>query len=126
MNEKAKNEEQLVREVYGYAASLMRSGESSYKIEKTLVEKGLPQDVARTVVRNLEQERSRQMTQANRDAALRNMAVGGVICLIGLIISIGSYQAAASSPSGGSYVVAWGAVVFGGFQFLKGLFNMID
>lgn len=125
MNEKQKNEQQLVREVYGYAANLMRNGESNYKIEKALVEKGLPQDIARTVVQNLEQERQRQYNQAHRDAAMRNMAVGGVICVIGLIISIGSYQAAANSPSGGSYVVAYGAVIFGGIQFLKGLFSMM-
>lgn len=126
MEHKQKNDQEMVQAVYGYAAQLMREGHANHKIEKALVEKGLPADAARSVVRNLADERHRQYSQAHRDAAVRNMAVGGVICVIGLVVSIGSYQAAASSPSGGSYVVAWGAVIFGGFQFLKGLFSMME
>ncbi len=126
MEQKQKNDQEIVQAVYGFAAQMMRDGQPNHKIEKALVEKGLPADAARSVVRNLNQERQRQYGQANRDAAMRNMAIGGVICVIGLVVSIGSYQAAASSPSGGSYVVAWGAVIFGGFQFLKGLFSMME
>jgi len=127
MTQKLKHEqEQAVRAVYGFAANLMRQGESNYQIEKKLVEQGLAQDVARAIVRNLSDERNRQMSQAHRDAALKNMAIGGVVCVIGLIITIGSYSAASSSATGGSYVVAWGAVLFGGFQFLKGLFQMMQ
>jgi hypothetical protein len=53
--------------------------------------------------------------------ALRNMAIGAVICVVGILITAGTYSAA--SP-GGHYVVAWGAIVFGGIQFLKGLFQL--
>ena len=52
---------------------------------------------------------------------LRNMAVGGIVCAIGVLVTVGTYSAA--SP-GGHYVVAWGAIVVGGFQFLKGLFQL--
>lgn len=121
MSEQRVSDEQVVHAVYGFAADLMRKGESNYQIEKKLVEKGLNQADARAVVRTLSDERQRQVTQANRDAAMRNMAIGGVICVIGLVITIGSYSAASSSPTGGSYTIAWGAVIFGGFQFFKGM-----
>jgi len=52
---------------------------------------------------------------------LRNMAVGAIVCLIGIAVTAGTYSAASS---GGHYVVAWGAIVFGAFQFLKGLFQL--
>ena len=52
---------------------------------------------------------------------LRNMAIGAAICVVGILITAGTYGAA--SP-GGHYVVAWGAIVFGGIQFLKGLFQL--
>lgn len=124
MNQQQVSQDEMVQAVYGYAAQLMREGHSNSRVEQALVDRSVPADAAHTIVRQLDEERSRQYSKLNRDAALRNMAIGGVICAIGLVISIGSYQAAASSPSGGSYVVAWGAVIFGGYQFLRGFFAL--
>jgi hypothetical protein len=53
---------------------------------------------------------------------LRNMAIGGVICLVGILVTAATYGAA--SHGGGHYIVAWGAIVFGGLQFLRGLFEL--
>jgi hypothetical protein len=50
------------------------------------------------------------------------MAIGGVICVIGILVTAATYSAA--SHGGGHYFVAWGAIVFGGFQFLRGLFEL--
>jgi hypothetical protein len=52
---------------------------------------------------------------------LRNMGIGAAICIVGIVITAATYSAASR---GGHYVVAWGAIVFGGFQFLKGLFQV--
>jgi hypothetical protein len=46
---------------------------------------------------------------------------GLVIMIIGIVITVGSYSAASNSPTGGTYVVAWGAIIFGGLQFFRGL-----
>lgn len=119
-NRKPKNDD-VVQAVYAYAASLLREGKSSHEIRKALIERGLSEEAAYTVVDQLSRARSDAMSNAERDNAVKNMLIGGVICIIGLVISIGSFQAASSSSSGGSYVVAWGAVIFGGWQFLKGL-----
>ncbi|RME43556.1 MAG: J domain-containing protein [Chloroflexi bacterium] len=54
-------------------------------------------------------------------AAARSAALRGLAWLIGgLLITVISYAAAASSPTGGSYVVMWGAILFGGVQALRG------
>jgi len=54
-------------------------------------------------------------------SGLRNMAIGGVICLIGIVVTAATYSAASN---GGHYVVAWGAIAFGALQFFKGLFQL--
>ena len=53
----------------------------------------------------------------------RNMAVGALWCIGGLVVTAATYSSAASS--GGSYIVAWGPVLFGGWQFLKGFFQYV-
>jgi hypothetical protein len=52
------------------------------------------------------------------------MLIGAGFCIVGLIITIATYAAAASSRSGGTYVVAWGAIIFGALQFFRGLARM--
>jgi hypothetical protein len=58
--------------------------------------------------------------QSNRGAACSQMMSGLAWCVGGAVITVVSYTAAASGPGGGSYVVAWGAILFGGIRFLKG------
>jgi len=53
--------------------------------------------------------------------ARRNMIVGGFWLFGGLAVTVAALSAAASSPGGGSYVVAWGAILFGGLQFFRGV-----
>ena len=53
----------------------------------------------------------------------KNMIVGAVWCIVGIVITAATYGAA--SRRGGTYVVAWGAIIFGGFQFLKGLLQLL-
>ncbi|MCB9452279.1 MAG: hypothetical protein H6672_12630 [Anaerolineaceae bacterium] len=109
--------EQVVQAIYQFAAGMMKQGTSEYRIEQALIEKGLTKEAARTVVGNL----SRLRRETVRKAAQRNMMVGGAICVIGLVVTILSYNAAAASPTGGRYIIAWGAVIFGAIQFFRGL-----
>ena len=52
----------------------------------------------------------------------RNMMVAGVLWTVGgAIATIIGYSNAADNPSGGTYYVFWGAVIFGIFDFLRGL-----
>jgi hypothetical protein len=45
-------------------------------------------------------------------------------CIGGLIVTAVTYSNA--SNEGGTYVVAWGAIVFGGYQFIKGIYQKLS
>jgi hypothetical protein len=59
-----------------------------------------------------------RIRDALRAAAERDMRVGGLWCLGGIVVTAVTYSAASG---GGSYVIAWGAIVFGGIQFIRGV-----
>jgi hypothetical protein len=109
--------EQVIQAVYNEAAYMMRNGMTDYRIEQALIEKGIPADAARTVVSRLRSARS----EAYRNEAYKQMAIGAVISIIGILVTWGTYSAAANNPGGGSYVVAWGAIIFGGWRFIRGM-----
>jgi hypothetical protein len=56
--------------------------------------------------------------RAYREVGKKNMVYGALWCIGGTLVTVCSYQAASA---GGHYIIAWGAVVFGAFQFFKGL-----
>lgn len=58
------------------------------------------------------------VADAIRADGRKSMLIGGIVAAIGLVITIGSYAAA---TGGGTYVVTWGAIVFGGLQFFRGV-----
>lgn len=107
--------------VYRFAAECLKVGMSNERVVDELTKRGLSRDTARTVVQKLNEVRRR----AKREAAYANMGKGGVICLIGIVVTVATYASAASSPNGGSYVIAWGAILFGGIRFLQGLSQLV-
>ena len=78
-----------------------------------LVEKGLDEDSANIVVNNL--------TKQKKERGRKDMIFGALWCLGGIIVTAITYSSA--SESGGTYIIAWGAIVFGAIQFFKGLFS---
>jgi hypothetical protein len=58
------------------------------------------------------------MRAQDRKAAVKQMAVGAAVALVGLIITVATYRAASG---GGHYVVAWGPAIFGLIAFVRGL-----
>jgi hypothetical protein len=59
-----------------------------------------------------------------REAGKKQLIIGLVIAGVGLAISLGSYTAAASSGSGGSYFLMWGLVIVGLIRAFRG-FSMM-
>ncbi len=59
--------------------------------------------------------------QVQPSDGMKNILIGAAICLIGIVITWGTYQAASSNSGGGTYFVAWGAMLFGGIRILKGV-----
>ena len=52
----------------------------------------------------------------------RDMVVGGLWCFGGIAVTAITY--ASASEGGGRYVMAWGAIIFGGIQFIRGLIRV--
>jgi hypothetical protein len=46
------------------------------------------------------------------------MLIGGGICLLGIIITVGTCL---SAREGGTYTIAYGAIIWGAIQFFRGL-----
>lgn len=57
----------------------------------------------------------------NSDAA-KDIIVGLLWCIGGIVVTMVTYN---NASNGGTYVIAWGAILFGGIQFLKGLFHAL-
>jgi hypothetical protein len=60
--------------------------------------------------------------KANREVARKNMALGLIWCMGGILVTSLTYQAASG---GGHYIVAWGAIIFGAIQFVRGLGQLL-
>lgn len=111
--------EQAVREVYDYAAGLMAAGQSNSQVRQQLMQQGLDAETAGIVVNNLSSARS----SAVRGAGMKNMLFGALWCVGGTIVTVATYSAASD---GGTYVVFWGAIIFGAIQFLRGLIQAMS
>lgn len=109
---------QNIQDVYNYAAQRIASGASHAAVEQDLMQKGLDPQSARTVVTEL----SRVKSSAMRSSGLKNMAIGGLFCIGGIVATVVTYGMA--SESGGTYIIAWGPAIFGGIQFFRGLFQL--
>ncbi len=107
---------EAVQAVYQYAAGLVKSGMSASQVESKLVEKGLDRAAASIVVKKLFALRAKAVGAA----AKKNMLYGALWCIGGILVTAVTFSAAGK---GGTYVVAWGAIIFGGIQFFRGLFQ---
>lgn len=107
-------EDEVIQAVYEHAANLLMEGKSRHQIEADLMDKGLDQESASVVVTNLKNMKK----EAEAGQGSKNMLFGALWCIGGIVVTAATYSAASG---GGTYVVAWGAIVFGAVQFFIGL-----
>jgi hypothetical protein len=101
-----------------YAKDVLRQGMPAAAVEEVLRAQGFDPATASAFV-----ERANRTKNERRVAGRRHMVTGAVLCAIGIVITVVSYNAAAH---GGTYVVAWGAIGFGAIQFFRGLIQATD
>ena len=117
MNNEEKEMQEFVNGIYRYAAELMfERKKNKHETKKILVEKGLREEDADVVIANLQAEAK----QAKREAGSKNMLYGALWCIGGTVVTLVTYS---SASEGDSYIVAWGAIIFGAIQFLRGLYQ---
>jgi len=99
------------------------AGKRPQVIVKTLTRQGLSEANARLLVDRVSQayeafKRSPEGRKVIAQKNLRRMLRGGAIALLGTIITIATYSMASS---GGTYIICWGAILFGLIDFVIGL-----
>ena len=111
-------EDQVVEAIVKYAAFLLRDGKSRDQIESALLAKSVPPDFAKHVADGL----CRARASAVRQLGLKHMGIGAAWCIGGAAVT---YFTMVNAKGGGTYVVAWGAIIFGGLEFLWGLWKTL-
>jgi len=95
--------------LYQYAANLLASGKKGAEVEHLLMLKGLAADSASAVVNELEGP----IRDAKKAQAKKDMLHGGLWCIGGTALTMAHIG-----------FVFWGAIIFGGVQFIKGVTNL--
>ncbi len=108
--------EQVAEDASDHAAEPMLLGAARTEILEKLTERGLDADSASNLVDRLKQTQA----QARKLAVKNHMFYGALWCIGGIAVTMYTYQVA-SNAGGGPYIIAWGAILYGGFQFLRGL-----
>lgn len=113
-NKQAKAE-QAFQAIYNYASNqLFNQKKSAAKVRNDLVEKGIPKEEAAKIVKDIQNE----IFEAKSAAKRKNMIYGGFWLGGGLIVTVVSYMATGGE---GSYVVTWGAMIYGAFLLIRAM-----
>lgn len=109
--------QQFVDSVYNYAAHLLfDEDKSDSEVMIDLVSNGINKDDARLVVNNLKSNYAQEMSKATSKAILYGLLwAGGGIALTALTMA----------ADVGIGVVFYGAVIYGGILFFKGLYYLL-
>lgn len=98
-----KEQQEALQQLYDYAANLMFNEKKSVReTRKDLIDKGVESELANAIVNQLSEEK--------QSAANKDMIWGAVWCVGGIIATLANLG-----------YVFWGAIVFGGFQFFRGI-----
>lgn len=107
--ENNQDQQQIVDEIYNTAAHMLfEQNKSSNETKQALIEMGLDEQSAATVVFNLTEEVYKQTkAKANKD-----MLYGALWCVGGIVATVADIG-----------FIFWGAIVFGAIQFIQGAAN---
>ncbi len=93
-------------EMQQYAANLFVGGKNSYEVKQALMERGLPEQESVLIVEQFEQ----QIADAKKSLAKKDMLYGALWCIGGLALTLADVG-----------FIFWGAILFGGIQFFRGV-----
>ena len=109
MESNQNDQQEAVNKIYDYAANLLvNENKSESEVEQILIAEGIDAESAKIIVENL----SKQIIVAKKERANKDMLYGALWCIGGVIATVADIG-----------FIFWGAIVFGGYQFFKGLSN---
>lgn len=100
--------------LFNFAAEKMVAGQSNGQVIQDLIEIGVEREMAENIVNELDKVRR----DANRKEGYKSMALGALIGIIGLVITI------ATMAGGGGGIIAYGAIIVGAIQFFRGVYQV--
>lgn len=102
-------QQNFVNQIYNQAADLLLNQDKTEgEVVKTLISQGLDEETARRIVDKV----SDQINDAKKERANKDMLYGALWCVGGIIATVS-----------GIGFIFYGAIIFGGIQFFKGLMN---
>ena len=105
METKESENQQAVDQIYDYTANLLvKENKSPSEVKKALMEEGIEEESSSVIVDINEIEKKSQ--------AIKDMQYGALWCVGGIVMTVADVG-----------YIFWGAIVFGGYQFLKGAMN---
>lgn len=128
-----------LRAAFAWAVRLLDDDTPEPEVRAKLMAAGLDRKAADSVVQEVleveEDKRDKTDWSARahrlgvfatiRDNARVSIFLGLLILIVGVVITVASFYVAVSSRAGGgTYVLAWGAVLYGGYRVLLGLANV--
>lgn len=111
----AGTEEDYMQAIWKFAFDAKRDGKSNEEIKKGLMDRGLEEQDSVLIINSIENKATEIYDKYNTEVFR-----GGLAFIVGLIITIWTYSSAAN---GGTYVIAWGAIIFGAYRFIEGISN---
>lgn len=103
--------EDVVKAIYEFAEQQLVDGKTPGDVEALLIARKLDAQSAVAVVSELVDNQVRRQ----RRIAGKNIRYGLFWAAGGLIVTLATQEA----------IIAWGAIVFGGLQFLKGVYQLV-
>ncbi|HLL54191.1 MAG TPA: hypothetical protein VK447_11625 [Myxococcaceae bacterium] len=112
---------------YEQAKALASLGLTALEIKRKLMERGLDAESAGVLARTVGTQESEldiaAMAQEPLDPGGRGIptdaVIGAIICLVGVVITVVTH--AAAMERGGTYVIAYGAIIGGAIRVITGL-----
>lgn len=119
-NKNSPQHQDTTQQMYNYAAKLLfKQKKTDEETKECLIRSGgLTPEVADHIINDLNTRYKEEEKKAGRS----NMLFGALWCIGGIIVTVMTYNA---SSEGGTYIVAWGAMLFGAIQFIRGLAQVL-
>jgi hypothetical protein len=102
-----------------YITGRVKAGASKEAILQELIQRGYDSQVATDMVKGISQKE----TVSARKSGLSNLIIGIIVAAVALGITISSYSTA--EETGGTYVICYGAILFGIVLAIRGFVQMI-
>ena len=109
------------RQAFQFVFQQLSYGKKDADIVNLLVTRGVQADRAQTIVQTA---RIRRKTSI-RNRGKKRVKIGSIAIAVGAVITVGTFLAASSSPSGGIYFVTYGPILLGIYYLALGLWDMM-